>query len=99
MSRILGGPASDLSWDQAKLPISMGGVGLRSAEDHAAAAFSTSFLSSQPMLKSLLHHEEDAVPSPLPPSILDLLTAKTEAEEPMSTGSAKLNPKDAQCEG
>ena len=78
---------SDLSWDQAKLPISMGGVGLRSADDHAAAAFSVSFLSSQPMLKSLLRREEDAMPSSVPAPILNLLTAKSGAEEPLSTES------------
>ena len=37
------------------------------------------------MLKSLLHHDEDAMPSPLPASILHLLSASTGAEEPLST--------------
>ena len=37
------------------------------------------------MLKSLLHHDEDAMPSPLPASILNLLSASTGAEEPLST--------------
>ena len=89
LSRILGGPISDLSWQQAKLPISMGGVGLRAAEDHAAAAFSTSLLSSQPLLRSLLHLEEEeaAEPAPLPAPILHLLSAQTGAEEPLTSQS------------
>ena len=88
LSCIIGGPLSDLSWQQAKLPISMGGVGLRAAEDHAAAAFSTSLLSSQPLLRSLLHREEeDAEPALLSASLLDQLSAKTGAEEPLSTES------------
>ena len=37
------------------------------------------------MLQSLLHREEDAMPTPLPASILNLLTAKSGAEEPLST--------------
>ena len=87
LSRILGGPISDLSWQQAKLPISMGDVGPRAAEDHAAAAFSTSLLSSQPLIRSLLHQEEveDAESALLPAPILHLLSAKTGAEEPLTS--------------
>ena len=87
LSRICGGPVSDLSWEQAKLPISMGGLGLRAAEDHAAAAYSTSFLSSQPILRSLLHLPEQAEHPFLPPSILNTLTTQTGAEEPMTSDS------------
>ena len=36
--RILGAPVSDRVWQQSKLPVSMGGLGLRAAEDHASAA-------------------------------------------------------------
>ena len=71
LCRICGGPVSDFSWEQAKLPISMGGLGLRAAEDHAAAAYSTSFLSSQQLLRSILHRPDQAVPPPLPASILN----------------------------
>ena len=34
-SRILGKPVSNVQWEQAKLPLSMGGLGLRAAADHA----------------------------------------------------------------
>mgnify|MGYP006888593184 CR=1 FL=1 len=33
LSRIIGGAVSDRSWEQAKLPVSMGGPGLRAAEE------------------------------------------------------------------
>merc|ERR1712155_172333 len=49
--RILGCPLGDKSWDQAKLPVSMAGLGLRSAIDHSSAAFATSYLPSQDTLK------------------------------------------------
>ena len=57
--RILGCPLGDMAWDQAKLPVSMTGLGLRAAIDHSAAAFATSFLSSQPTARQLLHTPED----------------------------------------
>ena len=84
LSRILGGAISDHSWAQAKLPIAMGGLGLRAAEDHAAAAFSVSLLSAQKLLQSLLHTEEVDTPALLPAPVLDQLTAKTGAEETVS---------------
>ena len=87
LSRICGGPVSDFSWEQAKLPISMGGLGLRAAEDHAAAAYSTSFLSSQQLICSLLHRPDQTAPPPLPASILNTLTTQTGAEESMSPES------------
>ena len=67
----------------------MGDVGPRAAEDHAAAAFSTSLLSSQPLIRSLLHQEEveDAESALLPAPILHLLSAKTGAEEPLTSES------------
>ena len=36
---ILGAPLPPLQWDQASLPISMGGLGLRRAEKHGSAAY------------------------------------------------------------
>ena len=84
LSRILGGPASNESWAQAKIPISMGGLGLRAAADHAAAAFSISFLTSQPLVRALLHQEEED-PVPLPAPLLHLVTAKVGAEEEITT--------------
>ena len=85
ISRILGGAISDSSWQQATLPISMGGLGLRAAEDHAAAAFSISSLSSRPLLRSLLGQDEEAGLTALPAPILHQLTTKTGAEEMVSS--------------
>ena len=84
LSRILGGPASDESWAQAKLPISMGGLGLRAAQDHAPAAFSISFLSSQPLVRALLH-QDDANVVALPAPILHLVAAKFGSEDEITT--------------
>ena len=49
LSRILGGPVSDLGWDQSKLPVCIWVLGLRAALDHADAAFATSLMASQPL--------------------------------------------------
>ena len=76
--------ATDETWAQAKLPISMGGLGLRAAKDHAAAAFSISYLSSQPLVYALLKQE---VPDQvlLPASVLHVVTSKVGAEEPITS--------------
>ena len=52
--RILGSPVSDQQWQQAKLPVSMGGLGLTAAEDHAPTAYISSLLSSRPLVSQLL---------------------------------------------
>ena len=44
LSRILGSPVTDDQWAQAKLPVAMGGLGLRAAGDHASVAHATFFL-------------------------------------------------------
>ena len=54
LTRILGLPIGDLTWQQAKLPVSMGGLGLRAAEDQAPAAYAASILSSQLLLQDLV---------------------------------------------
>ena len=73
---MLGTPSTDLQWAQAKLPVSQGGLGLRAAEDHAPAAYSTSFLAAQPLAKDLLQAAEEAMSTALPPALLDLLSSK-----------------------
>ena len=55
LSRIVGSPVTDDQWAQAKLPVAMGGLGLRAAEDHASSAYATSLLSSHSMILKLLH--------------------------------------------
>ena len=77
--RILGSPVRDRAWQQAKLPVVMGGLGLRCAEDQAPAAYAASLLASQPLTRSLqdrLHCgvDLDGIPG-LPPHLLDAMSA------------------------
>ena len=57
-----------------------GGLGIRGAEDHAGAAFASSFLSSQPLVKELLGRDDDATPS-LPRDLIESLTTKLGEED------------------
>ena len=59
----------------------MGGLGLRTAEDHAAAAFSTSFLSSKPLLRKMLNCSDDEDPLSLPPPVLVTISANLKEEQ------------------
>ena len=54
LSRILGTPVSDLQWAQSKLPVAMGGLGLRAATDHASVAHATSLLGAHSLAHDLL---------------------------------------------
>ena len=67
LARILGVPPTDVQWLQAKLPVTMGGLGLRAAEEHGPAAYASSYLSSLPLLRSLRQFPEDSPSVPLPP--------------------------------
>ena len=73
ISRIIGAPLSDLQWRQAKIPIHLGGIGLRAAMDHGAAAYATSLLQSQPLVSQLLSTPEDEL-EPLRPAVLATLS-------------------------
>ena len=75
LSHLLGSPLTDIQWAQASLPVAMGGVGLRSAVDHAQVAHAMSFLAAQPLLDGLLG--EDTEETQLPQPLLDKITAKT----------------------
>ena len=73
VSRIMGPPLSDQQWEQAKLPVHMGGLGIRGAEDHGPVAYAVSYLSSRPLVSKLLNlNEED--PAILPQELLDALS-------------------------
>lgn len=76
LTRILGSPIPPLQWNQSKLPISMGGLGLRAAQDHAPAAFASSFISSQGLVGQMLDTPEDSEPPSLPEPVLPTLTLK-----------------------
>ena len=92
LARILGTTLDDKAWQQAKLPVSLGGMGLRCAEDHAPAAHTASVLGSQHLLQGLLGNDgqenEGAV---LPPSLLQALTVTMgeEAKEEELVGVAQ----------
>ena len=73
LARILGVPPTDRQWLQARLPVSMGGLGLQAAEKHAPAAYASSYTSSLPLLRSLRQTPEDITSAPLPPALLQSL--------------------------
>ena len=75
LSHLLGSPLTDVQWAQASLPVAMGGLGFRSAADHASAAHAVSLLAAQPLLDGLLG--EDSEEPQLPQPLLDKITAKT----------------------
>ena len=74
LSHLLGSPLTDAQWAQASLPVAMGGLGLRSAADHAQVAHAVSFLAAQPLLDGLLG--EDSEDPRLPQPLLEKITAK-----------------------
>ena len=53
LARILGVALDERAWQQAKLPVAMGGMGMRGAEDHAPVAYAASVLASQPLAQAL----------------------------------------------
>ena len=80
MSRILGFPLSPLQWDQTKLPVTMAGLGIRSANDHAASAYSTSFLQSQHLTQQLLNLEVNSQQASLGHDVLFTLSTQLSEE-------------------
>ena len=73
---ILGSPVDDDQWSQAKLPVSTGGIGLRSAEDHAPAAYLTSLMGCQSLRQALLHLTEEDSQLTISAPLLALLSTK-----------------------
>ena len=92
LGRILGTTLSDKDWQQAKLPVSLGGMGLRAAEDHAPVAHAASLLAAQPLLQKLLGTDGQDNQTPvLAPNILAALTVTMgeEAKEEELVGLAQ----------
>ena len=54
LSSILGASLTDLQWEQSQLPVSMGGVGLRSAVKHSSAAYLSSILASESLKDAII---------------------------------------------
>ena len=77
LSRILGPPLTDTQWEQAKLPTSMGGLGLRAALDHAPVAHAASLLSAKSLLERMLPQGDgEEEPFRLPEHLLDSISAR-----------------------
>ena len=72
----------------------MGGLGLRSAEDHSAAAFITSLLSSQSIRQGLLNLTEEDSKIVIPDHLLTLLSTK-QGEEATQENLEGVNQKTA----
>ena len=72
LTNILGSTVDDLAWAQSQLPVAMGGLGLRSAEEHSASAYISSVLSIEALKEGLLPHRNISIN--LAPSILFLNT-------------------------
>ena len=87
LTKILGPSVNNIQWAQALLPVSMTGLGLRSAEDHGPAAYATSRLSSHSLLLEILQRTEEDNPVNLPLALLTLLSAKLDENEETSTVS------------
>ena len=50
----LNGPITDLIWDQAKMKVGDGGLGLRSATDHSIAVFTASVCNTWELVAALM---------------------------------------------
>ena len=91
LNSILGVPLNSIQWLQAQLPVKLGGLGLQAAEDHSAAAYSSSKLSSSELKERLLNLSEEDCPTTLSAPLLALLSAKQgeEATKENLTGVAQ----------
>ena len=56
LADLAGGPLSDWAWQKASLPISFGGLNLRSANLHVPAAFISSLAQSKPLMAGIMVH-------------------------------------------
>ena len=99
MNRILGTPLNDVQWKQAQLPVSLGGLGLRSAVDHAPAAYSCSVIASQDLKEVILNKSAEECPLDLSDDLLHHLSQLTGEEmslislrsQPQKTVSLKID--------
>ena len=72
LAKVLGSPLTDVQWSQASLPVAMGGLGLRSAADHAPVAHATSLLAAQHLLDGLLGEDEKEMSLPQPQCMMTI---------------------------
>ena len=59
LEAILGTPLTSPQWQQASLPVASGGLGLRLADTHGAAAFISSFGASQLLVQEMRWRQQD----------------------------------------
>ena len=59
LEAILGTPLTSLQWTQASLPVAKGGLGLRLADSHGAAAFLSSYGASQLLVQEMRWRQQD----------------------------------------
>ena len=86
ISCIVGHPLTNTQWQQAKLPLSMGGLGLQAAEELAPIAYYTSYLCSHTLINDLLHPGTDNLDDArLPAPLLDALSVKMRDEVTVET--------------
>ena len=76
-------------WRQAKLPVAMGGLGLRGAEDHTPAAYAAPILASQPLAAALQKRQEEGAVSFLSQPLLHRLPV-VQGEEAFSVCLNKI---------
>ena len=62
LNEILGSSLSDQAWAQAQLPLSLSGLGIRSAVTHASVSFVSSSLESVNMVSELLDDPNPVLP-------------------------------------
>ena len=54
----MGSIICDSAFQQAQLPVSLGGLGLRSAASHTSSAFLASSFAAEPLMEGLLHLDQ-----------------------------------------
>ena len=69
---ILAVPLTDQQRAQASLPVTMSRLSLRLAEDHATAAYSTSFLAAKDLVNNLLRKQVSEASSPVSSQVRSL---------------------------
>ena len=80
VSCILGSPVNDIQWQQSTIPVSMGGLGLRSAEHHASSAFIPSMIGFQTIRQNLLNLSDEDSQITVPENLIAMLSTRQEAE-------------------
>ena len=78
---------SDTSWLQAQLPVSLCGMGMRSASRHVSAAYLSSQLQSEALCNQMLDRDSDTAPvCPSTHNALVHLSSILQLEEPLVVG-------------